>query len=159
MLRLCKLLHVLGWVLFLGSILTFILISIHTQGGPLGGLVLGRRLISSGTDLLTLPGLWMITVTGLWMSIQRSGPGQSFVQIKLVLAAATIINAHSVVRPAARSAMDLAARSRTQCQLLPAYRSAYVRESIAGSLNVAFTLAAAAVGVWKPRGKAKLGEA
>ncbi len=65
MLRVLKLAHILGLVIFLGSILTFIVISALIENASLENIAFGRRIISTGTSVLTLPGLWLIAVSGL----------------------------------------------------------------------------------------------
>ena len=74
---------------------------------------------------------------------------QRFVQLKLLLITLVVLNAHFFIVPAVNSATELAVRSLTEGQLLPAYKVAYKRESIFGALNAALTIAAAVVGVWR----------
>lgn len=149
MLRGLKLIHFGGLVVFLGSILTFIVISAHIEGASLDNIAFGRQIISTGTNILTLPGMWVLAVTGFILGYRRYGLKQPFFQIKMLLITLIIINAHFFVVPAVSEATTLALQSLTQGQLLEEYKSAYLRESLFGALNVTMTVAAASIGVWR----------
>lgn len=149
MIRVLKLFHFLGLVIFLGSILTFIIVSALIEGASLENIAFGRKIISTGTYALTLPGLWIIAVTGIWMGIKRYGLKQRFFQIKFIIAVLIIINAYFFVVPGVSYATELALRSLIQGHLFPEYRSAYLRESLFGAVNVLLAVIAAIVGVWK----------
>ena len=149
MLRGFKLAHFGGLAVFLGSILTFIVISALIEGASLENIAFGRKIISTGTNVLTLPGMWVLAITGTWMGYKRYGFKQRFFQIKLLLITLVVINAYVFIVPAATSATEIAIRSLAQGQLLPEYKAAYMQESIFGAVNVLLILAAAVIGVWK----------
>jgi hypothetical protein len=149
MFRGLKLAHFGGLVIFLGSILTFIVISALIKGASLENIALGRKIISAGTNVLTLPGMWVLAITGIWMGYKRYGLKQRFFQLKLLLITLVVINGYFFVLPAVTSATEIAVRSLAQGQLLPEYKAAYMQESIFGTLNVLLAVAAAVVGVWK----------
>ncbi len=149
MFRGLKLVHFGGLVIFLGSILTFIVISALLEGASLENIAFGRKVISTGTNVLILPGIWVLAVTGIWMGYKRYGLKRRFFQIKLLLLTLVVINAYVFVVPAVTSATEIAVRSVAQGQLLPQYKDAYMQESIFGAVNVLLTMAAAVVGVWK----------
>ena len=149
MVRGLKLAHFGGLVLFLGSIITFTVISALIEGASLENIAFGRKIISTGTNVLTLPGMWVLAITGVWMGYKRYGLNQRFFQFKLLLIMMVVINAYLFVVPAATSATEIAVRSLAQGQLLPEYKAAYMQESIFGAVNVLLTLAAAVIGIWK----------
>lgn len=149
MLRGLKLAHFGGLVIFLGSILTFIVISSLIEGASLENIAFGRKIISTGTNILTLPGMWVLAITGVWMGYKRYGLKQRFFQIKLLLVSLVVLNAYFFILPAVNSATEIAVQSLAQGRLLPEYKAAYMRESIFGAVNVLLTIAAAVVGVWK----------
>lgn len=149
MIRGLKLAHFVGLVMFLGSIFTFTLISTLTQGASLENLVFGREIISAGTTVLTLPGMWLMAITGLLMTYRRYGFRVRFSQLKLLLIGLIILNAYFFILPGEETATDLARRSLVQEQLLPEYGAAYMRESIFGAVNVVLTITAAVIGVWR----------
>lgn len=158
MFRGLKLAHLGGLVIFLGSILTFIVISVLIKGASLENIAFGRRVISTGTDVLTLPGIWVLAVTGVWMGYKRYGLKQRYIQLKLLLISLIVINAYVFVVPAVSSATEITAHSLAQGHLLPEFKDAYMRESIFGALNVILAIAAAVVGVWKVGDKSGNGE-
>lgn len=144
-----KLIHVFGMILFLGSILTFVLISTLIEGAGLEEVVFGRKIISTGTSVLTLPGMWMLAVTGILTGYLRYGFRQRYLQIKLLIMLLIVCNAYLFVVPAVSAATELAEQSLASGQLLDEYVSAYMRESLFGAVNVLLVLAAAVVGVWR----------
>jgi hypothetical protein len=144
-----KLAHFGGLVIFLGSILTFIVISTLIEGANLERIAFGRKIISTGTTVLTLPGIWVLAITGIWMGYKRYGLKQRLFQLKLLLIALIIVNAYFFVMPAVTSATDIATRSLAQGQLLPEYKTAYMQESIFGAINILLSVTAAIIGVWK----------
>lgn len=149
MLRGLKLAHFGGLVIFLGSILTFIVISALIEGASLENIAFGRKIISAGTNALTLPGMWVLAITGTWMGYKRYGVKQRLFQIKLLLITLVVINAYFFVVPAVTSATEIAVHSLAQGQILPEYKAAYMQESVFGAVNVLLTIAAAVVGIWK----------
>jgi hypothetical protein len=149
MIRLLKLAHFGGLVIFLGSIFTFIVISALIKDASLENIAFGRKIISTGTNFLTLPGMWVLAITGVWMGYKLYGLKQRFFQIKLMLITLIVINAYFFVVPTVTSATELACHSLAQGQFLPSYNTAYTQESIFGAVNVLLTVAAAVIGVWK----------
>ena len=147
--RVLRLLHFVGLVTFLGSIFTYIAISALTRDASLENLAFARRIIATGTNVLTLPGMWVLAATGLWMGYRRYGLSSRFFRIKLLLVALVVVDAHVIVVPAAHAATEIAIRSVGDGHLFPEYGPAYLRETIAGAVNVLLTLAAAVVGVWR----------
>ncbi len=149
MTRLLKLVHLLALVRFLGSVLTYIVISSLTQGADVGTVVFGRRIIATGTRVLTLPGVWLLAVTGVWMGLRGGGLRQRFFQIKAVLVVLVLANTYLFILPAEQAATDIATASLAQGTLSPAYADASLKESVCGGVNILLALAAAVVGVWK----------
>ncbi len=148
MIRTLKLLHLLSFVLFLGSIITFVVISAMTKEASVADLAFGRRIISIGTSVLTLPGMWLLGLTGTWMGYSRFRLRGRFVYLKLSFMFLIIMIAYAFVVPAATAATGLAVQSASQGQLLAGYGEAYTRESIWGGVNVLLSLGAAIVGLW-----------
>jgi len=155
MLRALKLAHIVGLVIFLGSILTFIVISALIENASLENIAFGRRIISTGTSVLTLPGMWLIAVTGFCRGYLLYGWQQRLFQIKVLLVTLIIFNAYLFIVPAATSATEIAMRSLAEGQILPEYKAAYMQETIFGAVNVLLALTAAVVGVWRVGAKDK----
>ena len=147
-----KLAHILGIVIFLGSIFTFITISALIESASLENIAFGRKIISNGTNILTLPGIWILAITGTLMGYKRYGLRHRFFQIKLTLITLILINAYFFIVPAVSSATEIAIRSISAGQLLPEYNDAYMKESLFGAANVILAILSAIVGTWKLSG-------
>ena len=154
--RALKLAHIGGLIMVLGSISTFIVISTLMEGASLENIAFGRKIISTGTNLLTLPGIWVIAITGVGMGFKRYGLKQRFFQFKLMLIILAIINGYFFVLPLVALATEIAVRSLAHGQLLPEYRALYMQESIYGTVNILIILAAAVIGVWKVGAKSTI---
>jgi len=156
MVRILKLAHFSGLVMSLGSILTFIVISSLIEGTSLENIAFGRKIISAGTNVLTLPGMCALVITGVWMGYKRYGLKQRFFQLKLLIIMLIFINGYFFVRPLVNSATEIAARSFAQGQLLPEYMALYIQESTFGTVNILLIVAAAVIGVWKVGAKSTI---
>jgi hypothetical protein len=73
------------------------------------------------------------------------------VRFKLMAGLVMLLNSHLLVAPAVRATLVAAEASARAGTLLPAFGTAAAQESLAGAVNVLMALAAAAMGVWKPR--------
>ncbi len=149
MLRALRLAHIIGLVFTLGSISTFLIVSSVIDGAGVEGVALGRRIISAGTNALTIPGMCLLAMSGIGMGLLRYGVKHRFFQLKLLLLALVAVNGALFVAPSVRAATEIAVRSLGEGKLLAEYAPAYARESIFGAANIVFMLAAAIVGVWK----------
>lgn len=129
-------LYHLGTALFLGSILTFVVGSMLGARESLDNLVCIRRLIRQGTLTLTMPGLWLaaLALGGLFLS----GDVPAW---RLGAVAFVLITSHALIVPATRACLSWASAAKADGTLPPAYRVAYLKESIPGALNVVVMLA------------------
>jgi hypothetical protein len=143
-------LHFLGLALFLGSIFMFIVVSTLTQNAGLAALAFGRQIIAAGTSALTLPGLALVAATGAFMS-RRYRARPAWLGFKQLAMAAMALNTIFVILPAARDCRALAEASLRAGALDPAYHAAYLRESIAGGVNVLLALASMVAAVTRLR--------
>jgi hypothetical protein len=120
-----------GIALFLGSILTFVVSSSLATGADLDDLVFARRLIRRATLAVTVPGLWLAALS-LAALAWRGGVAAWH----LAAVAAVLATSHAVVVPATRSCLEWALESKGAGRLNPAFRAAYLRESIVGGINL-----------------------
>ncbi len=152
--RTLKFAHYLGLTLFLGSIFTFLVVSTLTKGGSLTDLLFARRVISTGTFVLTLPGMWLIAISGTVLMLREYGFNEyRWLNIKNVAIILIILNSYFFIVPAMTEALELAQASVLAGTLNPDYGSAYMKESVFGAVNVLLVLASMAVGIWKSRKK------
>lgn len=124
-----------GTALFLGSILTFVVGSILGARESLDNLVCIRRLIRTGTLTLTMPGLWLAALSLAGLACTGGVSAWRVVAVAFVL-----ITSHALILPATRACLLSARASKAEGALRPAYRSAYLKESIPGALNVLIML-------------------
>lgn len=149
MIRLLKLMHFTGLILFLGSILTFVAVSFLSEKATLAELAFARKIISFGTQFITTPGLWLLVLTGNAMSLKKYGINNKFVRIKIFLAALILANTYIMILPAVAEATALAINSLQQGELNVLYKTAYMKETVFGAINVILTFSAMAVSIWR----------
>lgn len=150
-----RLLHLAGLAAFLGSILTYIVITEALRGAEPAAYAFARRAITLGTYYLTVPGMWLVIFTGAAMALKEMALlNTRWVRIKVFTAFVIALNAHFMVLPAVNGALSAALASVDKGAMSVEYHNYYLQESIFGALNVVLIFVAAAAGVWKFRGKA-----
>jgi len=123
--------HILGLVLFLGSILTFLVASSVGADGGVADLAVARRVISTGTSHLSLPGLALLIAAGVALVVTGSGMLKKWwVRVMAIAAAGIVANGFLVVLPAVHSATQLAEASVAAGHLVAGYHQAYVRSRV-----------------------------
>jgi hypothetical protein len=143
-----KLFHLIGLVLFLGTIFTFAVASAVPARGDFGSLAVARRIISAGTFSLTLPGLALLIISGIGMVWRRADLArQGWVRTMALAGVVIAINAFLVVAPAVRAATALVEAAISAGALSAGYAKAYTIESVAGGVNILLALAAMASAV------------
>lgn len=146
-----KLIHLLSFAVFLGSIAVYTIISLMIEGAQPPEIAFGRKIISSGTAWLTIPSMWSAAASGLAMIfLHRDRLWEKWVMLKLSIAILIIINTFIFVNPAIGQILSLTSAMKENIQMSPEYRSAYFTESVAGSVNVALILVVAFLGVARP---------
>jgi hypothetical protein len=143
-----RFIHLIGLVLFLGSILAFVVASSVPAAGDVASLVVARRVIGTGTNVLTLPGLGLMIGSGIGLTWGRLRVrDHRWLQVMVLAAGLIALNGFLFVLPAVRSASALIEEARSLGTVTEAYTRAYVRESNAGSVNVILGLVAMVAGV------------
>jgi hypothetical protein len=146
--KVLQFIHLIGLVLFLGSILTFVVASSVPAAGDVASLVVARRVISAGTNALTLPGLGLLIASGIGLTWGRLRlRDHRWLQVMVIATGLIALNGLLFVLPAVRSASALIEESRALGTLTEAYTRAYVLESSAGGVNVLLGLLAMVAGV------------
>ena len=151
--QVARLVHTLGLVFLLGSILTFLVASSVGERGGVVELAVARRIISAGSTLLTLPGLALLIVSGAALvgmdpDVLKKWP----VRVMALAVLGVVGNGFLLVLPSVRSATELAEASLAAGRLAPGYEHAYVLESVAGDVNIALVLVALVAGVMLSHG-------
>lgn len=151
MTRSLKLLHLIGLVLFLGSIFGHIVSSI--LGGEPGGsaaFIAARRHILLASEVLTMPGLYLSIASGLglvllsprrerWMAV-HGGLGLAVLLLALTVVMPTVKDVLAAALAVAKGEGDAAGAA-----------ALYARESAVGGFNVVLSIIIMALALWRPR--------
>jgi len=151
--NLLKVIHLLGLVTFLGSILVFILVSELNNHASLERLAAAREIISTGVLVFTLPGMWLAVLSGIALAYRSGRLRNGVVQLKAALSLLIVVNAHLMVVPNVTKATAVAQQSLQAGSLDPQYAHLYLMESVFGGVNVVliFTLIILAVAKLRPQ--------
>ena len=141
-----KVLHLMGLVLFLGSIFGHIVAGI-LGGGPVSGdrFLVAREHISAATQFLTVPGLVLVLLSGIGLWLKNS----RWLGVHMGLAVLVTLIAFVVVLPAGAEMMSLA--STDMAANVEKIMAANRFEDIGGAVNVLLILIITGLGVAKPR--------
>ena len=150
-----KAFHVVGVVLFLGSILGHAIVGLaeSVHDNPQNQLV-GRQIIDVATWYLTVPGLVLLAVTGIAMIALR---GLSILKVRwtlvhVILATLILFNAAFLLLPVGQSILEivnsLAAGKDVPTDALSALEG---REALFGAVNIILGFIAVFIGVIRPR--------
>lgn len=154
MYKLLKMLHLLGLVLFLGSVFGHIVAGEFADFPGTLSFALARQHISDATRVLTLPGLVLAVITGIGMALAaRSTRRPGWFWLHAGLASVVLLNTTLVVVPTGNRVLALV-RDLPQNPVagsIDVIRSALHVEGLFGLANVLLALAVIAVGVSRPR--------
>lgn len=161
--KLIRAFHVLGVVLFFGSILG------HAIGGLAPALhsspeteLLARQMITVATRYLTIPGLALLMITGIAMVLQRKGAllKARWFYLHAGLALIILINAFVILIPIGGSLLAIAEGLVSGTGTNDGRAVLQGREAMFGAANVVLSLVVLFLGVLKPRfGTKKVKEA
>ncbi len=145
-------LHFVGLALFLGTIVSSIVIDIHIEGRGLTALAEGRQAVSLISHALIMSGLGLMIVTGIGLSILRYGfRWPRWILVKILFVVVIFGVAFFALLPALDSATVWAVRSAKDGILHSEYTYYLTRESIFGIANMLVFIGAAVFALWKPR--------
>lgn len=149
-----KVLHIIGVVLFFGSIL----------GHAIAGVVLSdndspqtlsivRQVIQVETTYLTLPGLILFTITGIGMIIVGKLPIKElrWLAIHITLGSFVALNAFFVLIPVGQEILDISNKLMSDGATLEHLKQLGNKEAIFGAFNIIACLLLIIVAVFKPK--------
>lgn len=142
--------HIIGVVLFFGSILGHAITGLAegVHGNAQAHLV-ARQIVDVATWYLTLPGLVLVTLTGIGLVVMRQRPLRHL-RPHLFIATLILANAIFILLPTGQAilgvANDLAAGTGNGSEL----SILQGREAMFGAINILLCLAAIFIGVIKP---------
>jgi len=149
-----KLLHAIGLVLVLGSILTFVVMNMVVGSSTDAMLIYHQRLfVSAISRMLTIPGVWILVGAGSLRTVlgKYRLSDNRWLVAKLVLCTMILINTMFVVYPLVNHVTAIAKLSAVQGQLLDAYAPLKRLEDRYGMANFLMLVTAFLVAVYKPR--------
>lgn len=146
--KIIRVFHILGVVLFFGSILGHAVVGLaeHTHDSP-QALLLTRQIVDVATWYLTLPGLLLLVLSGVGLIIYRERP-MRYLAAHLFIAILILANAIFILFPVGQAMLGAASggaiNSVAEIQVLEG------REAMFGVINILLCLAAVFIGVLKP---------
>ena len=151
-----KILHLLGFVMFLGGILGTIVMNI-VAGNSADPVLINdqRQFVSAMTLRLTVPGMWITILSGLLMVWLRKYNlfKLRWLTIKAALALVILLNGTFILAPFVSKVTALAAQSAAQGILDANYFTLKASEDMFGAINILFILTPAIVALVKPMEK------
>ena len=151
--NLAKGLHLIGLVMFMGSILSFIAMNAFVGASTDAVLISQQRqFVSTITWALTIPGMWILVITGCLTALsgKYSLTEHRWLIGKLALAVLILINATFFISPLVGLVTAIAGQSAIQGQLLPTYMQLKVKEDMYGIANFLMIVAAILLAIYKP---------
>lgn len=154
-----KILHLLGFVMFLGGILGTIIMNVVVGDSTDPSFINHQRqFVSAMTMSLTVPGMWLTILSGLLMAWLRKYNllRLRWLTIKVALALIILINGAFILAPFVSKVTALAAQSASQGILAANYLTLKASEDMFGAINFLLILVAAALAVFKPMARSKV---
>ena len=159
MLKFVKAAHLLGVVLFFGSILGHITVGLvpGAKDDPQTALF-AREAIGVATTYLTLPGLVLLVLTGIFMIAKGKLPvfKTRWLTLHALIGMLIALNAVFMLYPTGRELLETASQVATGALPIDLLHAIEGREAAFGAVNVLLCLVTVLIAVVKPRiGKAK----
>ncbi len=157
--KLLKSLHLLGAIMFFGSVLGHVTTGFipAAKTDPQTALVV-RQAIDVATTYLTIPGLVLLLVTGPAIVVKGKLPilGTRWLMLHAVFGLLIAVNAAFVLLPTGQELLQAASQAATGTPSPERLHAIEGREATFGAVNVLLCLAMVFIAVVKPRlGKAK----
>ena len=148
-----KILHLLGFVMFLGGILGTIITTI-VVGSDTDPVLIDhqRQIVSAIVQGLTVPGMWIVILSGLYMAFLRKYNLLKirWLTLKSILGTLIFINGSFILVPLADKVTALASQSASQGALAMNYLSLKGNEDMFGAVNLILILIVTVIAVFKP---------
>lgn len=147
-------LHLLGLVLFLGSIFGHVAVGwVPGAADDPATLLVARQVISVATAALTLPGLLLLVLTGVALLFGKAAGfvGQRWVILHLTLGLLIALNGGLVLYPLGQELLTGVSGLAAGDPVTERIATLQGREALFGALNVGMSLLALFVAVLKPR--------
>lgn len=151
-----KMLHLLGFVMFLGGILATIVTN-AVVGNDTNPILIDhqRQFVSAIIRGLMIPGMWVVFLSGLFMVRLRKYNLRKvrWITIKFALALIILLNGTFILAPLANEVTALASQGASQGMLAANYFAQKANEDMFGAVNFFLILITVVFAVFKPVGK------
>lgn len=149
-----KALHLIGAMMFFGSILSHITVGLvpNAQDDPQTALIV-REGIDAATIYLTIPGLILLAATGVFMIVKGKLPvlKARWLLLHAVFGLLIAFNGLFLLYPVGQDMLAMAAQVVSGAASLDALHALGGREAAFGAVNIVLCLAAIMLAVLKPR--------
>lgn len=146
MIQVLRLFHLLGLILFLGSIIGFIGISeMANRSGDLKIISFARENIHFMTYVITVPGMWILIITGFALgigsSLMKTRPVlkcsySALIKWKIGIAIMILLNGTFIIAPLTKRLSTMAESSGIKGITNPEFATHLLKEDIFGTINV-----------------------
>jgi uncharacterized membrane protein len=156
---LLKLLHLLAAIGFAGTLVVSLLLAATADDSTATAFAASRRAIAAAAEHIALPSLVLLVLTGMLLVVKQPAYFEArWVWAKALLGALIVGIALLVVQPAVSRASALAQMSVEGSPVLRPLAAALRAERIGGIVNLALSLAAISLAVWRPSLARRRGE-
>ncbi|MBI4666761.1 MAG: hypothetical protein HY751_10180 [Nitrospinae bacterium] len=143
-----KYVHIIAFAGFLGSIAVYTAISIVSEGAGVVETAFARKIISVGTAYITIPCMWFAVLSGLAMVAAKPKLMRNTrLWAKMLIGLLVVVNTYTFIAPAIDQLLAVTAAAISGADVANEVKSAYMRESVAGAINVLMILTAAFLGL------------
>lgn len=150
--HLLKLLHLLAAIGFAGGLAVSLLLAGIADDSTATAYAAGRRLVSAVAEYVVLPSLVVLVTTGLLLMVKQPALIDArWVWLKALIGTMVGGIALLVVQPAVTRVGALARLALEGSPAFGALAMPLRAEMIGGAINLALSLAAIALAVWRPR--------
>ncbi len=139
-----KVLHLIGFAAFVGTVFVHVLVSVLADPTAAGAYAELMALKDTSTRALILPGVVILGVSGALLARRGRRPWPLWLRIKVGLVPLLAINGVFVLLPVGAAIAEAAALGAVPAALL-------LREEVAGAINIALILAVIALSAARPQ--------
>ncbi len=154
MLKKLRVIHILGIVMFFGSIIAHTVASIFAStSDDTQILYIVRQVMQAETKFVLIPGLFLFLFSGIAMiKVNKVGLKKSrWLMLHAVIGLLVVLNAFFILLPAGRELLELSHQVAGGGLSIEAIQAAKKTESLFGGINLIFCLILIVLGITKPK--------
>lgn len=139
MAKILRIMHLLGFAMFLGSIIGYVVVGgMIEKSTNLEVVSFAKSFVYLGTRIITVPGMWILILTGILLSYSSGYKigANGWLKAKLLISLLIILNGTFLIVPATKELAHIADDSVVKGALNPNMSKFQMREDIFGTINV-----------------------